>query len=304
MSRYIVSRLLLISAFGACAWAQVQSGRITGTVFDPNKAVIPNASVTVTETATNVARQTTTNGSGAYVVPALNPGIYTISVTAPGFGATVRSGIEMQVGKDLLLDVDLTIGETNTTVQVTEEVPLLNSESGNLGHVMTNRQIVDLPLNGRGFSDLARLTPGVVLPARNWKRHPHPSGSRERHDDQRRSRTADFLLSRRSRYQRAASGGSWIQTSIDALQEFSVQQNAYSAEHSRSGSFFNATTKSGTNRVHGTAIRVSAKRQTRFPQLLRCPKSETEAQPVRRCHWRPGRVAQDLQREQPYVLLL
>ena len=96
MSCYIVSRLLLISAFGACAWAQVQSGRITGTVFDPNKAVIPNASVTVTETATNVARQTTTNGSGAYVVPALNPGIYTISVTAPGFGATVRSGIEMQ----------------------------------------------------------------------------------------------------------------------------------------------------------------------------------------------------------------
>ena len=86
MSRYIVSRLLLISAFGACAWAQIQSGRITGTVFDPNKAVIPNASVTVTETATNVARQTTTNGSGAYVVPALNPGIYTMSVTAPGFG--------------------------------------------------------------------------------------------------------------------------------------------------------------------------------------------------------------------------
>src|SRR5258708_37258308 len=89
--------------------------------------------------------------------------MYDISATAAGFRTPVRSGVEMQVGKDLLLDIDLVLGETTTLIEVNAEVPLLNSESGNLGHVMTNNQIVDLPLNGRGFNELARLTPGVVL---------------------------------------------------------------------------------------------------------------------------------------------
>ena len=144
------------------AFAQVQTGRLTGTVFDPNRAAVPAATVTVTSQATNVATKVTTDGQGGYVVPALNPGVYTVTVSAPGFRTTARPGVEMQVGKDLQLDVDLTLGETSTVLEVRSEVPLLNSESGNLGHVMTNNQIVDLPLNGRGFNDLARLTPGVV----------------------------------------------------------------------------------------------------------------------------------------------
>ena len=134
---------------------------------------------------------------------------------------------------------------------------------------MTNRQIVDLPLNGRGFSDLARLTPGVVsLPGTGNVTRIRPEAVNGTTISGVRGRQVSFYLDGADTSEQHQ-GGSWIQTSIDALQEFSVQQNAYSAEHSRSGSFFNATTKSGTNRVHGTAIRVPAKRKTGFPQLLR-----------------------------------
>ena len=245
-------RVFLFAGFALCAFGQVQTGRLTGTVFDPNKGVVPNASVTVSSQATNVATRVSTDGQGAYVVLALNPGRYIVLVTAPGFRTTSRPGVEMQVGKDLILDVDLSIGETSTVLEVRSEVPLLNSESGSLGHVMTNSQIVDLPLNGRSFSDLARLTPGVVsLPGTGNVNRVRPEFFNGTTISGVRGRQVSYYLDGADTTEQHQ-GGSWIQTSIDALQEFSVQQNAYSAEHSRSGSFFNATTKSGTNALHGT----------------------------------------------------
>src|SRR6266404_75476 len=233
-------------------WGQIQTGRISGTIYDPNKAVVPNATVTVTNKATNVAQKIVSNETGGYVVPALNPGLYDVGVTAPGFRTTVRSGVEMLVGKDLLLDMDLVLGETNTVVEVTSEVPLLNSESGSLGHVMSNNQIVDLPLNGRGFNELARLTPGVVLlPGTGNVTRIRPEFFNGTTISGVRGRQVSYYLDGTDTSEQHQ-GGSWIQTSVDALQEFSVQQNAYSAEHSRSGSFFNATTKSGSNSIRGT----------------------------------------------------
>jgi hypothetical protein len=241
------SGVLIASLLG-----QVQTGRVTGSVRDPNQATVPNATITVTNKATGLTERVTSDGTGGYVVPGLNPGIYEFSVAAPGFKTTVRAGVEMQVGKNLQLDFDLTLGETTTVVQVNAEVPLLNSESGNLGHVMTNQQIVDLPLNGRGFNELARLTPGVVLlPGTGNVTRIRPEFFNGTTISGVRGRQVSYYLDG-SDTSEQHQGGSWIQTSVDALQEFSVQQNAYSAEHSRSGSFFNATTKSGTNGLHGT----------------------------------------------------
>ena len=156
----MLSVLVLFLAQGL--FGQIQTGRISGTIYDPNKAAVPSATVTVTNKDTNAVQKITSNDSGGYVVPSLNPGVYDIRVTAAGFRTTVRSGVEMQVGKDLLLDMDLVLGETTTVIEVNSDVPLLNSESGNLGHVMTNQQLNDLPLNGRAFNTLASLTPGVV----------------------------------------------------------------------------------------------------------------------------------------------
>ena len=159
----VVASLIFASVLVSRLPGQIQTGRIVGTVYDPNKAVVPNALVTVTNKGTNAVVKAATNELGRYVIPSLNPGVYDVSVTSAGFRTSMQSGIEMEVGKDLLLDVDLVLGETTSVVEVTASAPLLNSESGSVGHVMTNNQIVDLPLNGRGFAELARLTPGVVL---------------------------------------------------------------------------------------------------------------------------------------------
>src|SRR3954447_5378975 len=252
MQRLALASLLCASlaAFHVCA--QIQTGRIVGTVYDPNKAVVPKASVTVVNKNTNVTAKVATNETGRYVVPSLNPGVYDVSVTAPGFRTSVQAGIEMEVGKDLLLDVDLVLGETTSIIEVTATAPLLNSESGSVGHVMTNRQITDLPLNGRGFAELARLTPGVVLlPGTGNVTRIRPEFVNGTTISGVRGRQVSYYLDGTDTTEQHQ-GGSWIQASVDALQEFSVQQNAYSAEHSRSGSFYNAITKSGANDVHGT----------------------------------------------------
>src|SRR5262245_23180704 len=104
--------LTLFALVLTLAQGQIQTGRISGTIYDPNKAAVPNAAVTVTNRATNVAQKIVSNESGGYVVPALNPGVYDISATAAGFRTTVQQAVEMQVGKDLLLDIELVLGET------------------------------------------------------------------------------------------------------------------------------------------------------------------------------------------------
>ena len=243
---------LAFTLAAASLYAQIQTGRIQGTIFDPNRAVVPNATLTVTNRETKVARRVTTNESGGYVVPAMEPGFYDVSALATGFKTSIRANVEMQVGKDLRLDMELVLGETNTVIEVTSTMPLLNSESGAVSHVMTNSQITDLPLNGRGFAELARLTPGVVLlPGTGNVTRIRPEFVNGTTISGVRGRQVSYYLDGADTSEQHQ-GGSWIQTSIDGLQEFSVQQNAYSAEHSRSGSFFNATTKSGTNSIRGT----------------------------------------------------
>ena len=158
-----MKRLVTLALFAASVFAQVQSGRIVGTVMDPNGAVVPAAQVAITAVATNQSVSTQTNGSGAYAVTGLNPGIYSVRVTMGGFQTVAVNQVEIVVGQSARVDVTLKLGETSTTVDVTTTAPLLDTESGTLGHVITNKQIVDLPLNGRSFYELARLLPGGAL---------------------------------------------------------------------------------------------------------------------------------------------
>jgi Carboxypeptidase regulatory-like domain/Periplasmic binding protein-like domain len=159
-SRDLALRFAAISilAGGAAVFAQVQAGRMVGAVYDPQRATVPGA--TVTDVATNQSKRVTADGNGGYVITPLDPGIYSLSATAPGFETTIRGGIELTVGQAARVDLELRIGETSTEVRVTAETPLLNTETGTLGQVITNTQITDLPLNGRSFTELARLTPG------------------------------------------------------------------------------------------------------------------------------------------------
>lgn len=252
LNRTIAVTLLLAGvALILPARAQVQTGRIVGTVYDPTKAVVPNATVIVTESSTNQAVTVATNEHGNYVVTPLNPGIYRVTVASPGFTTTAINTVEVQVGQSARVDVEMKVGETSSIIEVTSTVPLLDTESGTLGHVVTNTQIVNLPLNGRSFYELARLTPGAALLPGGGNllriRANYISGTAI--SGVRGSQTT-FLMDGvdiTDHHQ----GGSLIQTSVDALQEFKVQQSAYSAEFSHAGGLLNATTKSGSNDIHG-----------------------------------------------------
>src|SRR4051812_5989190 len=234
------------------AAAQLQTGRLLGTIYDQQHAGIPGVTITVTNLATSITRNTTSDGEGNYVVTPLNPGMYKVTAALQGFQTTVRDDIELTVGQALRVELTMSVGGVSTEVQVTAETPLLNTESATLSQVITNEQIVDLPLNGRGFFELARLTSGVaLLPPTGNTQSVRPevvngnviggvSGAQTR-----------FLLDGVD-ITEEHQGGTWIQTSVDALREFSVQQNAYSAEFHGAGATFNVTTKSGANAFHGS----------------------------------------------------
>ncbi len=244
--------LFLATWIAASVAAQVQSGRIVGAVTDPNGAVVPSAQVIVTATGTNQSQTVQTNDVGSYAFTGLNPGFYSVRVSMPGFQTTSVANVEIVVGQSVRVDVALKIGETSTTLDVTSTAPLLDTESGALGHVITNKQIVDLPLNGRSFYELARLLPGgALLPG---------GGNLLRIRANYISGTAiSGVGGNQTTFQLDGvdvtdhhQGGTNINTSIDALQEFKVQQSAYSAEFSNAGGMLNATTKSGTNAFHGS----------------------------------------------------
>ncbi len=243
--------LVFFIALASACFAQVQAGRIVGTVTDPNKAVVPKARVAITNTATSQTSILTTNGAGDFALTPVNPGLYTVVVTAAGFETAQVNNVEVIVSQSARVDVTLRIGEASTTISVSSTAPLLNTESGTLGQEITNQQIVDLPLNGRSYYELARLTPGAtLLPGSgnllrirsNYESGTSISGVRG-------TQTSFYLdgVDVTDHHQ----GGTLIQTSIDALQEFQIQQSEYTAEFRNAGGVLNGTSKSGSNQFHG-----------------------------------------------------
>jgi hypothetical protein len=254
MARFSPVCLLVLMLSPAAALAQLNAGRIVGTVTDPSKAPVAQAPVVVTDRATNLAVTVTTTDRGDFVVTPLNPGIYRVSVAVDGFQTALVETVEVQVGQSARVDLELKVGAVTESTVVTSSTPLLDTESGTLGHVVTNTQIVNLPLNGRSFYELARLTPGAVLLPGGGNllriRANYISGTAV--SGVRGSQTTFMLdgVDVTDHHQ----GGSLIQTSVDALQEFKVQQSAYSAEFSQAGGALNATTKAGSDQLHGDAF--------------------------------------------------
>jgi hypothetical protein len=249
-----VALLALCALAGAPLSAQLQTGRLLGTVLDEQHAAVPGATVTVTSLATNIARTVTTDGEGNYVVTPLEPGIYRITASLQGFQTTVRERVELTVGQSARVELTLAVGALSADLVVTAKAPLLNTESATLSHVVTNEQIVDLPLNGRGFYELARLTPGTaLLPPTGNVQTVRPENVNGNIIGGISGQQTRFLLDGVD-ITEEHQGGTFIQTSVDALQEFSVQQNAYSAEFHGAGGTFNAVTKSGSNAFHGSVF--------------------------------------------------
>src|SRR6185437_10960539 len=158
----LLSGALLLAFCGTTVYAQIQStGTITGHVTDSSGAAVAKATVQITETETGVVTATATNSAGFYSENLLKPGVYSVKVIASGFKAEVRPNLTLQVAQVLAEDIQLQVGDVSQTVTVTGGTPLLNTETTDLGDVISRDPLIQLPLNGRNFSQLALLVPGT-----------------------------------------------------------------------------------------------------------------------------------------------
>lgn len=248
-----VLAVLMISA--TLAWAQVGSGTISGAVTDPSGAVIPNAAVSIRNTQTGVVRQAATNTEGLYVAPGLAVGNYEVEVRVQGFKTQVQI-VVLTVGSQLVVDVSLTTGAVSETVNVTADAAQLQTASSEISALIGQRQLRELPLNGRNYEQLILLAPGVQRSTTSvqssfYGRAPSYSVAGSRPVGQ-----AVWLDGADIQgFWEHASGNAVVGTSlgVEAIGEFQVMTNTYTARFSGSGSVVNAATRSGTNDWHGSA---------------------------------------------------
>jgi hypothetical protein len=235
--------LWLLLGVAATVGAQVGGGAITGLVTDSTHAAAPGATVTATNTATGVSRATMTTAAGAYEVPSLPPGVYTVDVRLSGFRTVRREDVRVHTGVTIRLDVELAVGSVNEAMTVTGATPALRA-TASLGQVVSEENVVALPLNGRSFITLASLVPGVALP--QGSQLPRINGGRPR--------TNEYLFDGISVLQPEPGQVAFFPV-VDAIQEFKIETNSAPAEFGRfNGGVINLTTKAGTNTLHGTAF--------------------------------------------------
>jgi hypothetical protein len=250
---------LLLCAIGTAltARAQVDTGTLVGTVRDASDAVLAGAAVTATNSETGVSTSVKTNASGEYVLTPLHIGTYSISVEAAAFQKEIRSGIVLNVQQNIRLDFALRIGSVSQTTVVTGAAPLIETEDASLGDVITSIQVEQLPLNGRRYTDLATLTAGVAKitegPVNGASTPTNGNAGGDFSVNGTRGDQNNFILDGVDNNSND-NGDLAFTSSVDAIAEFKVQTSNYSAEFGRSaGAVINATTKSGSNDIHGSA---------------------------------------------------
>lgn len=242
MKKPILAFALLLAAI--TAFAQTPTAGITGRVTDANGAVVPGATIKVTNLATNIAQQTVANDSGDFLLPYLNPASYSLEAQASGFRGYKRASFTLDVGQTLRLDIVLEVGATTETVTITDAPTPLTTETGTRGEVITGAEIAELPLDGRNFSDLALLSGGVIPRGDGGDGSFAVNGGR--------GDNTGFLLDGMNNTQRRNTGAV-INPPIESIQEFKMLTSGFSAEYGRyAGGMLTAVTKSGSNRFHGS----------------------------------------------------
>src|SRR5207244_2519682 len=237
--------------------AQTVGASLQGIVTDPTGSALPNADVVVLSTATGGVWEMKTDASGRYRVPVLQPGEYEVHVSQTGFQPVARRGIQLTVGQDAVIDVKLELGRISEEMTVTGSAPIINTTSGSVSGLVSDKEIRELPLNGRSFQQLALLQTGVTpaLAAGNdvvGGRTPKISINGARPEQN------SFLLDGtdiNNVYNKTPGSSAGVLLGVEAVLEFQVLTNAYSAEFGRSaGGVINAVTRGGTNALHGSGF--------------------------------------------------
>ena len=256
---HTVARVLFVTLLTAAVTSEISAqtaATLTGRVLDSQGGVLPGVTVIVRQTETSLQRLTTSDAQGRYTVAALPPGSYEIRAELDGFRPLVRSGVTLTVAQAVAVDLTMTIGEVSEQITVVAEASTVNTRTGELSYLVDERAIEELPLNGRNYTDLALLQPGVVA-------YPHRDGgsvvahglgiSVNGQDPRSNVYLLDgTLLNDMTNGPAGSAAGTAL--GVETVQEFRVETNAYNAEFGRmSGGQINVLTKAGSNQLRGSA---------------------------------------------------
>jgi carboxypeptidase family protein/TonB-dependent receptor-like protein len=260
------------------AFSQANLGRILGAVADQSGGVVAGTTVTILDVQRGISRTLTTDDAGEYNAPNLTPGSYTVRAESKGFKTAERSGILLEVGKDIRVDLTLQPGEQAEKITVTGELPMVETTNATLGGTLSNETINELPLNGRNYQNLLSLRPGVLLFPGGGAYTQSANGTR--------AEDVSYLLDGLKGDEAytgqsvlnapIAAGDASTSLPIDAIQEFNTEENPKAEFGWKPGAIVNAGLKAGTNSIHGTAFAFG--RDTAFdarnyfnqPQVPQC----------------------------------
>ncbi len=275
-------RLVFLFLLSTSGFLFAQSiGRIGGTVVDPTGAIVPDAPVVCVNADTGLRRSVQTNQEGFFVFPDLPIGNYSLEVSKQGFATQKRDGISLLTGQNLEIILTLTIGDSKQTVEVTTGAPLVQTESSSVQTSVNQKQMQDLPLNGRNALQLTTLTPGTVLTNVGTE-----SGQQDNTGlsvNGLRATQNTFRLDD-SLYTNRFFDSVPTMPNPDALQEFTIQSSNYSAEFGGAGALVQLSTRSGTNGIHGTAFEFLRNTVLDARNFFNIGPASLQAQPVWRNH--------------------
>ena len=253
--RLMALTFVVLAAVSSTLFAQTSEGRILGTVFDQSGAVVGQAKVTITNTATRAARTITTTSAGDYSAPNLEPGSYLLTVEATGFTKAQHTAVTLEVARDVRVDFKLVPGAITETMVVTGEAPIVDTTSDVLGTTFSNTAIVELPLLGRDFQNLAILQPGIQRTPGGGFLSINANGNRPEDNNF----IVDGLDDNDAYYGTTVINAEGVEGTpathlpIDAIQEFNIQSSPEAQYGFKPGAIINVGIKSGTNSLHGSA---------------------------------------------------
>ncbi len=246
---------VIVSLAGLCLYAQILVGRISGTVTDPTGAAVAGAKVTITNLDTQATRTITTDGKGFYSVEELPIGPYKVEVNQTGFKRSSQSGLNLVADGRITANFALQVGELSQSVMVEAHPEQLNTTSGEVAHVIDQRQVNNLPLNGRTYMELLTLVPGAVVTNPDQFSVNTSLSATNQVVNGHRSNQNNITVDGVGNLDNGSNGSLINNVSPDFMQQVKIQTSNFSAEYGRStGAAFNLATKNGTNQFHGAAF--------------------------------------------------
>jgi hypothetical protein len=281
--------------------AQAATATLQGTITDPSGAAVPDVKISVKNTGTGAPQDGASNSQGRYTLPNLSVGVFDVEASKTGFQSAVRRGVTLNVGAEVVLD-SIQVGQQTQSVTVEGTATSVETTQATVGNLTDQRQMRDLPLNGRNFEQLIQMTPGVVVMSGNsfltsgfQGRAPQYSIAGSRPAGQAILLDDENLQNYWNKGMGSVAGTS---LGVEAIAEFQTLTNTYGAQFGGNGAVINAVSHSGTNAFHGSAYEFFRNNKLdawdTFAKVPSTPSQPAYRQNLWRQHWRPDQEGQDL----------